>query len=63
MRVRQIMDGVWHKPSDYIGCCDCGLIHRIEYRIRKGKVERCVWRRDRMSNQRRKKKKYAFKKI
>lgn len=34
-------DGEWVAPKlrFNIACCDCGLIHKVELRIRKGAVE------------------------
>lgn len=32
-------DGKWVEPikTGYrLGCCDCGLVHRINFRVRKG---------------------------
>jgi len=40
----QIVDGVWYSaahPGDRIHiehCCDCGLAHRIEYKIDGGRI-------------------------
>lgn len=41
MRYRQIYDGDWLKAakSHYIKCCDCGLTHRFNFRIIKGRIE------------------------
>src|SRR6267154_497780 len=38
--------GAWRRPGEYQGCCDCGLIHRVEFRIRNGKIEQRAWRSD-----------------
>jgi hypothetical protein len=38
----QVHDGEWIRPTkrDYRErCCDCGLVHKITYRIRDGRVE------------------------
>ena len=40
----QIVSGAWYvaahgKPPHKEECCDCGLTHRIEYRIHNGNVE------------------------
>ena len=35
-------DGQWIQPfrKDFkIKCCDCGLVHNINFRIRKGRVQ------------------------
>jgi len=45
--ISQTYDGVWRTPprkNFYRACCDCGLIHREEYRVRKGKIQYRVWR-------------------
>lgn len=60
MKARQIIDGKWYTPNPYVGCCDCGLIHRIEHRVRNGVVQFRVWRKSRLSAQRRKTKKFPF---
>lgn len=43
----QTYDGKWMTPTRknfYRSCCDCGLVHREEYRVRNGKVQYRVWR-------------------
>ena len=35
-------EGVWVELPKIGGCCDCGLIHRYEYRIKDGKIEQKV---------------------
>lgn len=34
-------DGEWVQPKrDYrMGCCDCGLVHDMQFRIRNGKIQ------------------------
>lgn len=27
-------DGEWVPATSLLGCCDCGLVHRMEYRFR-----------------------------
>lgn len=42
-------DGEWHKPvhDGYItACCDCGLVHRIDFKTRDGQVQMRVMRDD-----------------
>lgn len=43
MRYTQVVDGEWVAPTPQRGhkmaCCDCGLIHRMDFRVRGGKVE------------------------
>jgi len=39
----QIWDGEW-EPLDkdwFLSCCSCGLVHRVQVRVRKGKPEIC----------------------
>ena len=39
----QVADGEWFEPKPQIGhrmkCCDCGLVHAIDFRVRAGKVQ------------------------
>lgn len=40
----QIYEGEWYEPTPQMGfmerCCDCGLIHQIDYRVSdEGKVQ------------------------
>jgi len=30
----QALEGEWINAGDHIGCCDCGLVHQIEYRVK-----------------------------
>lgn len=42
MKYRQEYDGEWIRPARKgykIKCCDCGLVHKINFRIRKGNIE------------------------
>lgn len=41
MKYDQLTDGVWVRPSKKykLLCCDCGLSHDMEFRIRKGQIE------------------------
>lgn len=29
----QGLNGEWVPVADYQGCCDCGLVHRMEYKL------------------------------
>jgi hypothetical protein len=45
--ISQTYDGEWRTPPRkefFRACCDCGLVHREEYRVRDGKVQYRVWR-------------------
>ena len=35
VEINQVKDGEWIDITDgqYVGCCDCGLVHRYEYKI------------------------------
>lgn len=39
----QVMDGEWFEPKPQHGhlmkCCDCGLVHRMNFRVSDGKVQ------------------------
>jgi len=43
MRYTQVLDGEWIQPMPQRGhkmaCCDCGLVHRMDFRVRAGKVQ------------------------
>lgn len=45
----QVEEGEWYTPSakHKERCCDCGLTHRSEYRVRGGQIEIRVWRDER----------------
>lgn len=37
-----VKDGEWIQPTarrHLMACCDCGLIHKMDFRIRKGRVQ------------------------
>lgn len=39
--------GEWIQPRPYhyrLACCDCGLTHYLDFRVRKGKVQYRIWR-------------------
>ena len=41
-----VVDGRWYRVDfdGYDTCCDCGLRHRVEYKIRDGKIYWRSWR-------------------
>ena len=43
MDFEQIYDGEWFEPLPQRGhkmaCCDCSLVHRMDFRVRDGKVQ------------------------
>jgi len=51
-----VTSGKWKKVRSvqYEGCCDCGLIHRVEDRSHKGFVETRVYRENDLTKQSRK---------
>ena len=66
----QRADGDWSKFarrgtmfSMFIACCDCGLVHRFNVRIRGGRAEMQAFRRNRMTASRRKTKDLKFRRV
>ena len=57
MKYHQQQDGEWMQPKpDYkMACCDCGLVHRVEFRVVKGRVQFRAWRDNRATGGRRRK--------
>ncbi len=58
VRYTQVFDGEWIEPTPQQGhkmaCCDCGLVHRMDFRAVQGRVQfRAV--RDARATQRRRK--------
>jgi len=56
--------GRWTRVEEgcsFEGCCDCGLVHKIQYRVRKGKIEYRAWRAPTLTQEARKKYKHKFK--
>lgn len=46
----QISDGEWIQPirrGYKLGCCDCGLVHDIDFRIKNNRVQFKVFRNNR----------------
>jgi hypothetical protein len=43
MKYEQVHDGEWIEPKPQRGhrmrCCDCSLIHVMDFRVRKGRVQ------------------------
>jgi len=42
----QIHPGEWVQPSDFykFACCDCGLVHKVEFRIHEKRIQFRMWR-------------------
>ncbi len=60
----QLYEGDWTKICNpyYLGCCDCGLIHKLVFRIGKmGHIEYQVYRHEEFTKAARKKAKRAKK--
>jgi len=55
MKYHPQQDGEWIEPkAGYrMACCDCGLVHRVEFRVVKGKVQFRAWRDNRATAGRR----------
>ena len=56
MAYRIMKDGEWVQPvrKGYkMACCDCGLVHTINFRIRKGRVQLQAFRNNRATSRRR----------
>jgi hypothetical protein len=42
MSYSQIYTGEWQQPprkNFFLACCDCGLVHRLDFRIVKGHIQ------------------------
>jgi len=47
VRPPPFISGKWHdidRPTMWIACCDCGLVHSYKYRTKRGKLQRCIRR-------------------
>ena len=47
MKYKQVKAGDWEQPvrrGYKLCCCDCGLVHRVNFRIVKGKIQMQWWR-------------------
>lgn len=56
MTYQNVRDGQWVQPRrrDYrVACCDCGLVHRMDFRIYRGRVQFRAFRAKRSTGQRR----------
>lgn len=61
MKYRKTTEGEWLEPTPQRGykmaCCDCGLVHVVNFRIRAGKVQFQVFRDARATAAKRRKRK------
>ena len=54
MKYPQVYEGEWEYPvrKGYkLKCCDCGLVHTFDFRLRNGKIEYRVYRDNRATAQ------------
>jgi hypothetical protein len=60
MKYLQVYDGDWIEPKPQNGhkvtCCDCGLVHKINFRVVKGKVQFQAFRDNKATANKRRKK-------
>lgn len=58
-RYQRVKDGewmYWRRAGHQIACCDCGLVHLMKPRVRKGRVEVQAFRLPRQTAGRRRRK-------
>lgn len=51
--------GEWVQPlhrAYFLECCDCGLVHRFQFRVHKSRVQMRAWRETRLTTAARKRK-------
>lgn len=67
MKYTQVYDGEWIEPTPQFGhklaCCDCGLIHTVNFRVVKGKVQFQAFRNNKATSGRRRSKKHKNQKL
>jgi hypothetical protein len=54
MSYKQVVENEWQQPiiRNYkMACCDCGLVHEIDFRIHKGRVQLRARRNNRATGQ------------
>ena len=54
MKYHQATDGVWEQPTRHgykLRCCDCGLVHKLDFRIYHGKIQFRAYRDNRATSQ------------
>ena len=54
--MKQLKDGEWVQPRRKhfrMGCCDCGLVHLVDFRIQRGHIQFRAFRNARSTGQRR----------
>lgn len=53
MQYRPIHAGEWITPRRkyyYAKCCDCGARHKVEFRVKKERIQFRAWRIDKKTN-------------
>lgn len=67
MKIEQVFDGDWIEPTPQKGhkmvCCDCGLVHTINFRVVKGKVQFQPFRNEKATYNKRRNKKHKNQKL
>lgn len=67
MKYTQVHDGEWFEPKPQRGhkmaCCDCGLIHTMNFRVKNGKVQIQATRDNRATANRRRAKKISVRSL
>ncbi len=54
MSYEKVEAGQWIQPQSKgykMSCCDCGLVHTVDFRIYKGKIQLRAWRNERSTGQ------------
>jgi len=54
MSYKKVIENEWQQPivNDYkMACCDCGLVHNIDFRIYRGKIQMRARRNNRATAQ------------
>ena len=54
----QVVPGEWYRPTlkHKERCCDCKLVHKVEYKVVEGEIWMRVWRDERATSALRRKK-------
>lgn len=50
MKYKRVQSGEWVQPvrRNYkMSCCDCGLVHRVNFRIYRGRIQMQAFRNER----------------
>ncbi len=48
----KVRDGEWFQPvrrGHLMACCDCSLVHRVDFRVVEGRVHLRAWRAPRLT--------------